>query len=132
MRHYYQWSVLAHVASIYVNSLEQKKVLSLRKELNSHKNCLELNMAASLLFRNTNMASVISFERSITHAISILKYWSHAQCVSIEPVQSHPVNTDTEEAILGVRIKRVEFRENVGAFFPQGQSKLSVITRCPY
>ena len=25
----------------------------------------------------------------------------------------------------GVRIKRVEFRENVGAFFPQGQSKLS-------
>ena len=31
-----------------------------------------------------------------------------------------------------VRIKRVEFRENVRAFFPQGQSKLSVIMRCPY
>ena len=30
-----------------------------------------------------------------------------------------------------VRIKRVEFRENVRAFFPQGQSKLSVIMRCP-
>ena len=31
-----------------------------------------------------------------------------------------------------VRIKRVEFRENVRAFFPQGQSKLSVIMRCRY
>ena len=31
-----------------------------------------------------------------------------------------------------VRIKQVEFRENVRAFFPQGQSKLSVIMRCPY
>ena len=31
-----------------------------------------------------------------------------------------------------VRIKRVEFRENVRAFFPQGQVELSVITRCPY
>ena len=78
------------------------------------------------------MASVTSFERSITHALSNQKCLSHAQCVSIEPVQSHPVNTDTEEAILGVRIKWVEFGENVGAFFPQGQSKLSVITRCPY
>ena len=68
----------------------------------------------------------------MTHAISILKCWSHAQCVYIEPVHSNPVNTDTEEAILGVRIKQVEFREKVGTFFPQGQSKLSVITRCPY
>ena len=73
------------------------------------------------------MASVSSFERSITHALSNQKCLSHAQCVSIEPVQSHPVNTDTEEAILGVRIKWVEFGENVGAFFPQGQRKLSVI-----
>ena len=31
-----------------------------------------------------------------------------------------------------VCIKRVEFRENVKAFFPQGQNKLSVIMRCPY
>ena len=29
-------------------------------------------------------------------------------------------------------MKRVEFRENFSAFFPQGQSKLSVIIRCPY
>ena len=56
----------------------------------------------------------------MTRAISSLKCWSHAQCVYIEQVQSNPVNTDTEEAILGVRIKRVELRENVGAFFPQG------------
>ena len=68
----------------------------------------------------------------MTHAISILKCWSHAQCVYIEPVHSNPINTDTEEAILGVRIKQVEFREKVGTFFPQGQSKLSVIMRCPY
>ena len=32
----------------------------------------------------------------------------------------------------GVSIKLVEFKENVRAFFPQGQSKLSVIKRCPY
>ena len=89
-------------------------------------------MAAILLLRNTNIASVTSFERSITHALSSQKCSFYAQYVSIEPVQSNPVNTDTEEAISGVRIKRVEFRENVGAFFPQGQSKLSVITRCPY
>ena len=56
----------------------------------------------------------------MTHAISSLKCWSHAQCVYIEQVQSNPVNTDTEEAILGVRIKRVKLRENVGAFLPQG------------
>ena len=28
--------------------------------------------------------------------------------------------------------ERIEFRENVRAFFPQGQSKLSVIMRCLY
>ena len=89
-------------------------------------------MAAILLLRNTNIASVTSFERSITHALSSQKCSFYARCVYIEPVQSNPVNTDTEEAILGVRIKRVEFRENVRAFFPQGQSKLSVIMRCPY
>ena len=53
------------------------------------------------------MASVTSFERSITHAISSLKCSSHAQCVYLEPVQSNSANPDTEEAILGVRIKRV-------------------------
>ena len=30
----------------------------------------------------------------------------------------------------GVRINRVEFRENVRTFFPQGQSKLSVLSGC--
>ena len=29
-------------------------------------------------------------------------------------------------------MKRLELRERVKAFFPQGQSKLSVIMRCPY
>ena len=31
-----------------------------------------------------------------------------------------------------VCIKRVDFTENVRAFFPQGQSKLSVKMKCPY
>ena len=54
-------------------------------------------------------------------------------------VQSNSVNTDTEGAIesiringRGVRIKRVEFRGSVSAFFPQGRSKLSLIMRCPH
>ena len=49
----------------------------------------------------------------------------------IRKVQSNPVNTDIEGVIESVLIKRVEVRENVRAFFPQGQSKLSVIMRCP-
>ena len=32
----------------------------------------------------------------------------------------------------GVRMKRVEFKENVRAFLPQGQRKLSVIMRRLY
>ena len=54
-------------------------------------------------------------------------------------IQSNLFNKDTEGTIksvrineLGVRIKRVEFRENVRAFFPKEQSKLSVIMRCLY
>jgi len=43
-----------------------------------------------------------------------------------------PVNTDTEGAIESVRIKRVELRVNIRAFFTRGQSKLSVIMRFPY
>ena len=44
-------------------------------------------------------------------------------------MQSNPVNADTEWAIESVPIKRIEFTENVRAYFPQGQGKLSVITR---
>ena len=33
---------------------------------------------------------------------------------------------------MGVRINQVEFRETVRAYFPQGQSKLSVIMRRLY
>ena len=42
------------------------------------------------------------------------------------PKSQTPVNTDTE----GVKCpfsERVEFRENVGVFFSQGQNKLPVI-----
>ena len=59
--------------------------------------------------------------------------------VVVKPVQLNPVILDTEGAIENVRIstwgvhnKQVEFRENVRAFLPHGQSKLSVIMRCPY
>ena len=47
-------------------------------------------------------------------------------------LQSNSINTDTEGAIESVRIKWVEFRENVRDFFLQGQSKLSVIMRCSH
>ena len=53
-------------------------------------------------------------------------------------LQSNLVNTDTEGVIEsaringGVSIKRVEFRDNVMAFLPHGQRKLSVIMKCPY
>ena len=46
-------------------------------------------------------------------------------------IQLNHVNTDTKGAIESdrdVRIKRVEFRENVRAYVPQGHGKLSVIT----
>ena len=47
-------------------------------------------------------------------------------------IQSNLVNTDTEGDIESVRVNRVEFRENVGAFFSQGQNKLSVIMMSLY
>ena len=47
-------------------------------------------------------------------------------------IQSNLVDTDTEGDIESVRVNRVEFRENVGAFFLQGQNKLSVIMMSLY
>ena len=41
-------------------------------------------------------------------------------------VQSNSFHTDIDGAMESVRIKRDEFVEKVRAFFPQGQSKLSV------
>ena len=40
-------------------------------------------------------------------------------------------NGDTEGDIESVRIKGIEFIENVIAFCPKGQSKLFVIIMCP-
>ena len=43
------------------------------------------------------------------------------------------VNTDTEGALESDRVNEVSvFRENVKAFFPQEQSKLSVIMKCSF
>ena len=52
-------------------------------------------------------------------------------------MQWNPVNTDSEGegggfGIETFHIKRVEFRDNVKAFFPQGQIKQFLITSCPY
>ena len=54
-------------------------------------------------------------------------------------IQSNLFNKDTGGVVksvsineLRVRIKGVKFRENVRAFCPQGERKLSVIMRCPY
>ena len=54
-------------------------------------------------------------------------------------MQSNPIGTDTEGTIESAHIqgvvriiKWIEFRQNVRAFFPQGQNKLSVIVRCSY
>ena len=50
-------------------------------------------------------------------------------------MQSEPADTDTEGGQRKCTYqRRVEFRENLRAFFRQGRSvkRLSVITRCPY
>ena len=50
---------------------------------------------------------------------------------NIEPHHTYSISYgDTERAKCPV--KRVESRENERAFFPLGQTKLSVITRCLY
>ena len=51
----------------------------------------------------------------------------------IKKLQSNPIKTDTERVIESVRINGVSvlsglnFKKNVRAFYPQGQSKLSVL-----
>ena len=51
--------------------------------------------------------------------------------------QNNQPNTDTEQATESVRIKRVEFRENVRAFFPPGtkqtvrNNEMSVLSGSP-
>ena len=50
------------------------------------------------------------------------------------PVQSNPVNTDTEGATESVRIKRLELRENARTLFlsPGTKQTICIIMRCPY
>ena len=51
--------------------------------------------------------------------------------IKFDPHHTYSISYgDTEGALCPV--KRVEFRENERAFFPLGQTKLSVITRCLY
>ena len=49
----------------------------------------------------------------------------------IEPHHTYSISYGDTEGTL-CPVKRVEFRENERAFFPLGQTKLSVITRCLY
>ena len=54
-----------------------------------------------------------------------------SQVLLLIPLKSYSqtsINTGTKGAIESVRNKRVEFRGNVRASFPQGQSKLSEIS----
>ena len=57
---------------------------------------------------------------------------NRSELAPVRKLQSNLVNVGTEGTIESVHIKQVEFRENVWAFFPRGQSKLSIITGCPY
>ena len=50
-------------------------------------------------------------------------------CISFS-IQSNDVDTDIEGAIESVRIKRVEFRDYVRAFFTSG-TKESLLSGCP-
>ena len=57
----------------------------------------------------------------------------HCDCSMQQPrqtalleIQSKPFNTVTEGLIESVHIKRVEFRENLRAFFPQGQISMGL------
>ena len=54
------------------------------------------------------------------------------QSANIRKAPSIDAKLPSEGAIGSVRMKRVEFRENVRTFFPQGQSELFAITKCPY
>ena len=48
-------------------------------------------------------------------------------------VESKPVNTDIEGTIESIRINVVSVLVSVSVLLcPQGQSKLSIILRCPY
>ena len=48
-------------------------------------------------------------------------------------VESNPVNTDIDGTIESICINGVPVLESVSVLLcPQGQSKLSVILRCPY
>ena len=59
-------SVLPHMVGIYENLLKQRKAFYMRKELNFHRIGLEhTNMAAFLLYSNTNMAAVTSRENAL-------------------------------------------------------------------
>ena len=55
-------------------------------------------------------------------------YWLYIQIQIIWTLRGH---RKCPYLITGCPFYRGEFEENVGAFFPQGQSKLSVILRCP-
>ena len=57
-----KYSVFTHVASIYANLLEKKKVFTKEKISTPTELVWNTNMAAVLLFWNTNMAAVTPCE----------------------------------------------------------------------
>ena len=98
-----------------------------------------LQFAKERLLLEANQIVGLQYSASSTHIgmTGIPRKFQRAAKIAVQTfrknTQSEPVNTDTEGVIENVRIngavsiKRVEFRENERAFFPQGQSKLSII-----
>ena len=64
--------------------------------------------------------------------ISIFFTWQVSAC-ELQPFSCHDLANDiysqTAKTVFS-HLKQVEFGENVRVFFPQGQSKVSVIMRC--
>ena len=77
------------------------------------------------MLKNTSQPYTENYEQDIAILFHSYFWW-------LLRVQSNPVYMDTEGSIESVHIKGVEFRENIRAFFPQGQRELSVIMKCLY
>ena len=70
--------------------------------------------------------------RSIISGLKFGPIWFGTNMHLRITIQSNAVSTDIEGVIESARIKQIKFTENVRAFFPQRQSKLSLIMRCPH
>lgn len=91
------------------------------------------------LFKRTNTsltavsASILSIYNGsyyVTIFFVVHQSFQCLLCIYIKLLQCDPVNADIDGTRHSVRIKRVNFAENIRAFFLSGQTKLSVIYGC--